>query len=165
MTGTEQEKSEQREKVKEAAVECAKQIVHDFIEGMTGISPEEAERKTRQIKNLCEVDDLLPAAYKRKALEQAKDLECTANMRQCDILLRETITLSVEGRMQERTAMLMEARRYFSRACQLGAAIEWRKAFQRADETILLTGGHRLGDPSRAKPLDPDPLTRNRAKA
>ena len=161
MTDAEQE---QREKVKEATIECAKQIVDDFVEGMTGISPEEAERKTRQIRNLCDVDDLLPADYKRKTLEQVKKLECTANMRQCDILLREAITLSVEGRMGERTAMLMEARRYFSRACQLGAALEWRKAFQRADETILLTGGHRLGDPTRAKPLNTSPPTRNRAK-
>jgi hypothetical protein len=85
-------------------------------------------------------------------------------MRQCDLLLRETISLSVEGRMQERTAMLMEARRYFARACQLGAAPEWRKAFQRADETILLTGTHRLGDPSRAKPPEMGSATSGFAK-
>jgi hypothetical protein len=153
MTGSEQQR-EQREKEKEAAIECAMQIVSDFIEGMAGISPEEAERKTRQISNLCEVDDLLPTPFKKSALHQAKELECTANMRQCDLLLRETMSLSVEGKMQERTVMLMEARRYFARACQLGAAPDWRKAFQRADETIQMTGNHRLGDPSRAKPLE-----------
>lgn len=156
MTGSKEERA-QREKEKEAAIECAKQIVGDFIEGMTGISPKEAERKTRQISNLCQVDDLLPPDYKSWALARAKELECTANMRHCDLLLREAMTLSVEGLMQERAAALMEARRYFARASQLGAAAEWRKAFQRADETIQMTGGHRLGEPSRAKPLDAGP--------
>lgn len=156
MTGSKEERM--REKEKEAAIECAKQIVGDFIEGMVGISPEEAERKTRQIGNLCQVDDLLPQDYKSWALTRAKELECTANMRQCDLLLREAMTLSVEGLMPERTATLMEARRHFARACQLGAAAEWRKAFQRADETIQMTGGHRLGEPSRAKPADTGPL-------
>lgn len=146
MTGSEQQK-EQREKEKEAAVECAMQIVSDFIEGMAGLSPEDAERKTRQISNLCAVDDLLPDHFKKLALKQATDLECNANMRQCDRLLRETMSLSVEGKMQERAATLMEARRYFTRACQLGASPEWRKAFQRADETIQMTGNHRQAKP------------------
>ena len=158
-----QETDSSREKDKETTIEFAKQLVSDFIEGMALLSPEEAERRCRQIKTLCEVDQVLPAAFKQKAFEQAREMECTANMRRCDRLLREANTLSVQGKMTERTASLMEARRYFHRACQLGARQEWRKAFERAAETIQLTG-HHLTEYSVAKPPNSAPRAPNRAK-
>ncbi len=65
--------------------------------------------------------------------------------------------------MSERTASLTEARRYFARACQLGAKSDWRNAFERAAETIQLTG-HRLADYSLAKPPNTAPRAPNRAK-
>lgn len=148
---------------KEITIELAKEMVSDFIEGMALLSPEEVERRCRQVKTLCEVDQLLPDAFKQKALTQAREMECTANMRQCDRLLRETITLSVQGKMTERTDLLMEARRHYSRACQLGAESDWRKAFERAAETIQLTG-HHLTEYSAAKPPDSAPRAPNRAK-
>lgn len=152
-----------REKDKETAIEFAKQMVSDFIEGMAPLSPEDAERRCRQIKTLCEVDTVLPDAFKQKAFEQAREMECTANMRYCDRFLREANTLSVQGKMAERTASLIEARRYFGRACQLGARTDWRKAFERAAETLQLTG-HHLAEYSTAKPPDIAPRAPNRAK-
>lgn len=158
-----QENNSSREKDKEATIEFAKQMVSDFIERMKSLNPEEAERRCRQIKTLCEVDQVLPDAFKRKAYEQAREMECIANMRRCDRLLREANTLSVQGKMTERTASLMEARTFFGRACQLGAPADWRKAFERAAETIQLTG-HRLAEHSLAKPPDVAPRAPNRAK-
>jgi hypothetical protein len=151
------------EKDKEVIIEFAKQMVSDFIDAIALLSPEDAERRCRQIKTLCEVDKVLPDDFKRKAFEQAREMECIANMRHCDRLLREANILSVQGKMTERSVPLMEARRYFGRACQLGANNDWRKAFERATETIQLTG-HRLAEYSTAKPPDIAPRAPNRAK-
>jgi hypothetical protein len=156
---------DQEDKEREAAVACAMQLVLDFVDSMAGASPESAERKARQLRSLHELDQLLPEDFKRKVMQRARDEECIANMRKCDQLLRETVALSVADRMAERSGKLMEARRYFVRASQLGAGPEWCKAFQRAEEAIRLTGGMHHSEPSRAKPQD-NPTLRapNRAK-
>lgn len=163
MTGKKEQDDSRVEKEKEATVEYAKQIVRDFIRGMADKTPEETEKRHRQIQTLCEVDEVLPFDFKKLALNQARDMECTARMRECDRLLREASSLSAEGRMAERGEALKEARRHFGRACQLGAAMPWRKAFGRAAETIQLSG--RSGaEHSQAKPAATAPRAPNRAK-
>jgi hypothetical protein len=158
-----QQDKSQAEKEKEITLAYAKQIVRDFIRGMADKSPEETEKRYRQIQTLCEVDEVLPFDFKRAALDQARDMECVARMRECDRLLREASSLSAEGRMAERGAALTEARRHFARACEVGAPQPWRKAFGRAVETIQLSG--RSGaEHSQAKPASTAPQTPNRAK-
>ena len=142
-----------RDEEREAAVECAMRMVLDFVDGMVGNTPEQAERKVNQLRSSKELDLLLPEEFKRKVLKRALDEECVANMRKCDQLLRETVALSVADRMAERGAKLAEARIYFLRASQLGAGPDWCRAFQRAEEAIRLTGGMRHADASVAKPL------------
>ena len=163
MTDKKDKDDSQVEKDKEITLEFAKQIVRDFIRGMADRTPEETEKRHRQMQTLCEVDAVLPADFKKASLEQARDMECTARMRECDRLLREATNQSVEGRMAERAESLLEARRHFTRACQLGAAEPWRKAFGRAAETIQLSG-RPSADHSLAKPAATAPRTPNRAK-
>lgn len=121
-------------------IESAKQIVRDFVHCLAAASPETAESMVRRLESLCRSDKVLPVEFKQKALRRARDLACDANMRRCDQLLREVMSLSVAGKMTERSVKLIEARSHFSRACALGAEMEWRKAFRRADETLQLTG-------------------------
>jgi hypothetical protein len=163
MTDKKEQDNSRVEKDKDATIEYAKEIVRDFIRGMADRSPEETEKRHRQIQTLCEVDAVLPADFKKASLAQARDMECTARMRECDRLLREATSQSVQGKMAERAESLMEARRHFTRACQLGATEPWRKAFQRAAETIQLSG-RPSADHSAAKPAFAAPRTPNRAK-
>jgi len=158
-------KDSQAEKEREAAIEREKQVVRDFVQKIANATPEEAERKHQQLKDWCNSDKLLPFEFKRKALLRAKILDCSVNMRRCDALLHEASSLAIDDRMAEKHHMMAEARKYYGRACKLGAEEEWRKAFQRAEETLQLTGGMRRDMPSRAKPADVAPPTPNRAKA
>jgi hypothetical protein len=124
----------------EAAVERSKQTVRDFVHKIAGATPEEAERKAQQLRDWCGHDHDLPFEFKRKAMARARELECAANMRICDALLHEATDEATAGRLTERNAKLVEARRYYGRACTLGAEEEWRKAYQRAEDTLRLTG-------------------------
>ena len=158
-------KDSQAEKDKEAAIEREKQVVREFVQKIASANAEDAERKHQQLKDWCNADKLLPFEFKRKALLRAKILECSVNMRKSDELLHEASALAIADKMSEKNQTLGEARRYFGRACKLGAEEDWRKAYKRAEETLQLTGGMKHDAPSRAKPVDHAPLTPNRAKA
>ena len=158
-------KDSQAEKDREAAIEREKQVVRDFVQKIASATPEDAERKHQQLKDWCNADKLLPFEFKRKALVRAKVLECSVNMRKSDELLDQATTLAMADKMVEKHKAMGEARRHYGRACKLGAEEDWRKAYQRAEETLQLTGGMKHDAPSRAKPADHAPLTPNRAKA
>ena len=158
-------KDSQAEKDKEAAIEREKQVVREFVQKIASANAEDAERKHQQLKDWCNADKLLPFEFKRKALLRAKILECSVNMRKSDELLHEASALAIADKMVEKHRMMGEAKRYYGRACKLGAEDDWRKAYQRAEETLQLTGGMKHDAPSRAKPADRAPLTPNRAKA
>ena len=150
---------------KEAAIEREKQVVREFVQKIANASPEDAERKHQQLKDWCNADKLLPFEFKRKALLRAKILDCSVNMRKCDALLHEASSLAIDGKTADKHRLMAEARRYYGRACKLGAEEEWRNAFKRAEETLQLTGGSNRDAPTRAKPADTAPPTPNRAKA
>jgi hypothetical protein len=137
-------------KEREAAIERGKQTVREFVQKIASAPPEEAERKTQQLRDWCGSDKELPFEFKRKAMLRARILECSTNMRACDDRLHEAADEAKIGRLDGRDASLAEARRYYGRACKLGAEEEWRKAYQRAEETLRLTGIDR-DTPSRAK--------------
>jgi hypothetical protein len=137
-------------KDREAALERSKQTVRDFVQKIASATPEDAERMGQQLRDWCGKDREVPFEFKRKAMLRAKILECSTNMRVCDAHLHEAADEAGVGRLNERDAKLAEARRYYGRACKLGAEEEWRKAYQRAEETLRLTGIDR-DTPSRAK--------------
>lgn len=138
------------EKEREAALERSKQTVRGFVQKIASATPEDAERMAQQLRDWCGKDRDLPFEFKRKAMLRAKILECSTNMRVCDERLHDASTEASAGHLSERDAKLAEARRYYGRACKLGAEEEWRKAYQRAEETLRLTGTNR-DTPSRAK--------------
>ena len=158
-------KTSQAEKEREAAVEREKQVVRDFVQKIASATAEDAERKHQQLKDWCSADKMLPFEFKRKALLRAKTLECSVNMRKADELLHQATDFAIADQMTEKHHAMSEARRFYGRACKLGAEEDWRKAYHRAEDTLQLTGGMRHDAPSRAKPADHAPVTPNRAKA
>ncbi|MCA1939427.1 MAG: hypothetical protein LDL26_00380 [Caenispirillum bisanense] len=150
---------QQRQAVERAKADCLKQL-HE----MEHADPETAERLNKALKDRCGADKTLPYDFKKALLDKAREYERNANMRQCDRLLHEAARLAAEEHMTERAQKLGAGRRYFSKACTLGADEDFRHAAQRLMETIMLTGGVHKDGPSRAKPADFAPKTPNRAK-
>ena len=144
-------KEDAAQKEREAAIERGKQTVRECVRMIASATPENAEQMNQQLRDWCGADRDLPFEFKRKAMLRARVLECSTNMRACDALLHEAVTLANEGRPQEKIAALNEARRYHGRACKLGAEDDWRKAFKRTEETIQLTGTGNRDAPTRAK--------------
>jgi hypothetical protein len=145
-------KDDPAKKAKEAAIERGKQTVREFVHKIATASPEAAEKMSQQLRDWCNSDKDLPFEFKRKAMLRAKVLECSINMRACDALLHEAVALATEGMIKEKIAKLGEARKFFGRACKLGAEDDWRRAFKRTEETIQLTGSANRDLPTRAKP-------------
>jgi hypothetical protein len=160
--GTSQAATSQADR--EAAIQRSKKTVRDLVHRMDMVSPEEAERLAKQVKDHCAGDKLLSMEFKQKANTRARELQCSANMRRADTLLHDASRLAAEEHLKERGMKLGEARRYFANACMLGADADWRKAFQRLTETIMMTGGVQHAGPTRAKPASIAPPTPNRAK-
>ncbi|HVI51361.1 MAG TPA: hypothetical protein VM661_09150 [Candidatus Sulfotelmatobacter sp.] len=152
------------EEAKQAAIAAAKKPVRETLSAMAMAQPDEAERLSQRLKDYLSADKTLPMEYKQKARERARLLECNANMRAADKVLHRAVQLAAEEHMGERSKALGEARRYFSKASTLGADQEWRKAFVRLSDTVLMTGGVHHAGPSRAKPAPIAPPTPNRAK-
>jgi hypothetical protein len=147
-----------------AAIEQSKKTVRVLVHTMHDVSPEEAERVVEKIKEIFTSDKLLPFDFRQKAFKRMRELECIANMREADHMLHKASEMAVEENMKERGFDLGEARKFYSKACTLGADDDWRKAFQRSAEAILMTGGVQHKGPTRAKPLDLAPKAPNRAK-
>ena len=144
--------------------ERAKATVRDLLKQMHAASPEEAERLGGRVKDFLKTDKILPFDLRQKAFKRARSLECDSNMRSADALLHEAGKLAAEEKMKERGEKLGVSRRYFGKACTLGADEEWQKAYKRLTETVMMTGGVHHAGPTRAKPLDTAPKAPNRAK-
>lgn len=147
-----------------AAIERSKQHCRDELKKMRAATPEEAERIAKALKDHCGYDKRLPLDFKRKALELAREYERNANMRAADKALHMALRLAAEEHLVERAQKLGEGRRYFSKACTMGADEDFRMAAQRLIENIMLTGGVQKKGPTRAKPADIAPRAPNRAK-
>lgn len=153
------------EKQKEALIAQSKRMVTDLLHKMRKASPEEAERLAEMVKQRCKDDKYLPFDFNQQAFKAARQLQCNANMRTADKILHDAAKLAAEEKMQERGQKLADARQYYSKACSLGADEDWRKAYQRLQETIMLTGGVQHKGPTRAKPASFAPANPNNAKA
>lgn len=153
-----------REEARKQAIERAKQACLKELHEMQDTRPEAAERLHKHLKDRCGADKSLPFDFKRALLEKAREHERHANMRACDRLLHEAARLAAEEHMTERAQRLGAARRYFTKACTLGADDDFRKAAERLMETVMLTGGIHQKGPTRAKPRSFAPATPNRAK-
>lgn len=164
MFGFGQENLAQKQEAERAALERSKQFCRDELKKMHSATPDEAERLSKALKDHCGHDKALPFDFKRKALELARTYECNSNMRAADVALHQALRLAAEEHMVERAQKLGEGRRYFSKACALGADEDFRKAAQRLIENVMMTGGVQKKGPTRAKPADIAPRAPNRAK-
>ena len=148
----------------EEEIEQLKLSVRKFLEHMKNASPESAAQTSDQMKNFCQSQKLLPLAFKTEALKRMRQLECEANMRVADKLIHAAAGLVHKEQLKERGQKLAESRRYFSKVCSLGAEPEWKRAYQRLAENVMMSGGISLEGVSRAKPKDFAPKNPNRAK-
>lgn len=164
MFGFGQDALAHKQAAEQAAIERSKQFCRDALKQMHWAAPEEAERLAKGLKDHCGHDKSLPFDFKRKALDLARTYECNANMRAADVALHQALRLAAEEHMVERAQKLGEGRRYFSKACALGADDDFRKAVQRLIENVMMTGGVQKKGPTRAKPGDLVPRVPNRAK-
>lgn len=164
MFGLGQDALAQKQAAEQAAIERSKQFCRESLKQMHWAGPEEAERLSKGLKDHCGHDKALPFDFKRKALELARTYECNANMRAADSALHQALRFAADEHMVERAQKLGEGRRYFSKACSLGAGDDFRKAAQRLIENVMMTGGVQKKGPTRAKPGDLVPRTPNRAK-
>jgi ribosomal protein L16 Arg81 hydroxylase len=155
----------QKQEAERLAIERAMQDCKNELRKMREAEPDEAERLSKLLKDRCGQDKLLPYDFKRKVLERARLYECNANMRAADKALHTALRLAAGEQMVQRAQKLGEGRRYFSKACTLGADQDFRAAAQRLMENIMLTGGVQHKGPTRAKPADIAPRAPNRAKA
>lgn len=150
---------------KEALIAQSKKMVTDMLAKMHDASPDDAERLAEMIKTRCKDDKYLPFDFNQKAFKAVRRLQCNANMRAADKLLHDAAKLAAEEKMKERGTKLADARKFFSKASSLGADDDWRKAYVRLQETIMLTGGIQHKGPTRAKPASFAPANPNHAKA
>lgn len=141
-----------------------KQTINQMLAQMKGASPESAASLGEQMKNFCQAEKLIPFDFKKSALAQARQLECESNMRVADKLIRQAASMIKKEEIRERGQKLAESRRYFSKVCSLGAEPEWKRAYQRLAETVMMSGGVQLEGNSRAKPVNHAPKAPNRAK-
>ena len=149
---------------REAEIERAKDEIRKLVHELRDATADQAEKLSQRVKDRCSANKYLPFDFKTKAYKMIRELECNANMRAADTLIHQAARLAAEENMRERTSKMGESRRYFGKACLLGADQEWRKAYQRLSENVMMTGGvHRPG-PTRAKPLDTAPKNPNQAK-
>ena len=149
---------------REQEIEQLKASVRKLLDRMKDTSPEDAARIVDQIKTFCGNDKLMPMAFKTETYKLMRQLECEANMRVADKLIRQASTLMRKEQLKERGQKLADSRRYFSKVCSLGADSDWKRAYQRMAETVMMSGGIQLEGVSRAKPKDFAPKTPNRAK-
>ena len=146
-----------------AALEQKMMAMYERLEGMADAAPAAAEEAHRWIREQC-TDPHLAGEFKDKVLEKARALDCNAHMRATGAALADAARLATEGRMPERSAKLIEAQTFYSKACNLGANDHFRRATGRLIETVLMTGGGRHVGPSVAKPLDTAPKNPRQAK-
>jgi len=147
------------------ALERLMAAISEEVARMKTAGPGEAERMHARMKERC-TDKRLPGDFKKRILDQARAFERDSNMRATDQILAAAVALAASENMPLRTAKLNEGRKLFSKACQLGADEEFRKATQRLIDTIMMTGGvYKPGAATKAKPADIAPQNTRNAKA
>lgn len=164
MFGFGSETQAQKLEAEKQALERSMKFCREELHKMHEASPDEAERLAKELKDVCGSDKKLPFDFKRKVLERAREYERNANMRAADAALHSALRLAADEQMVERARKLGEGRRFFSKACSLGADDDFRKAAQRLIENVMMTGGVQKKGPTRAKPADIAPRAPNRAK-
>lgn len=137
--------------------------VRQELDKMRSTTPEEAERIHQRLKERLK-DDRLPLDFRRQAGSLARKLECNANTRAVARALNWAATFARAEKMADRSKSVQEARRYLSKAIQLGAGNDFRRASEREIEAIMLSGGVVKKGPSRAKPIDSAPKNPRSAK-
>lgn len=154
----------QKDQDREIEIEKAKSQLRKMVHDLSDMTPEDIERSNKHIKEWCGKDKLIPLDFKQRAMKHAQKVERAANMLYCDTQLHHATEAAINEHHKEKMVFLGNARRYFGKATSLGADDDWRKAFKRAEENLMMTGGVHKEGPSRAKPADIAPRAPNRAK-
>jgi len=149
----------------EQEIERIKKTVNALLLQMKTAGPEDAANLSEKLKEYSQSEKLMPMDFKKSALAQAKKFECDANMRVADKLIRQAASMLAKEQIKERGRLLADSRRYFSKVCSLGADPEWKRAYQRLCDNVMMSGGVQLEGNSRAKPICLAPKAPNRAKA
>jgi len=134
---------------RELEISLRKKAVRDLLHDMQGTAPEEAARLVEKLKVYLQNDTLIPFDFRQKAFKRARVLECEANMRIADRLLFEAAALMDPAECYNRGRKLAESRTYFGKACLLGVDDDWKRAYQRLVETIMLSGRLRPANEAR----------------
>jgi hypothetical protein len=92
------------------------------------------------------VDPALNWTFVRGIRNQIRDLELVANMKACDMALREAFTYPRARRMAQRIVAVSSARFYLRRARMLGASEEFVRGAERTIACALQTDGLWFGD-------------------
>lgn len=150
---------------KEQEIERQKLAARQLLQSMHDVDPVTAAEIAERIKLFLQNDKLLPFDIRQKVTKRTRELECEANMRAADRLLREAAALMNAADLRMRGQKLADSRRHFAKVCSLGGDEAWRTAYRRLCETIMMSGGVAFDQPSRAKPVDLTPKPPNRAKS
>jgi hypothetical protein len=95
-------------------------------------------------------DPQLSWAFVRGIRAQIRDLELAANMKACDMALRDAFTYPRARRMAQRVVAVSSARFYLRRASMLGASVEFQRGAERTIACALQTDGLWPGETSAA---------------
>ncbi len=90
-------------------------------------------------------DPSLTWAFVRGIRAQVRELELTANMKACDMALRDAFAYPKARRMAQRIVAVSTARFYLRRAAMLGASEDFLRAAERTIACALMTDGLWLG--------------------
>jgi hypothetical protein len=149
----------EKKRLEDAKAECSK-----IVESMRNLPPAAAERVKQRLDAYLRDHPKIPSDFRRKALSDARALECAANMRATDAALKKALSDALRDDHKERSRLIGEARTLRAKAVSLGANEEFATAVARKIEIIMMSGGVEHDGPTIAKPLSTAPVNPNRAK-
>ena len=91
-------------------------------------------------------DPRLSWTFVRGIWAQVRDLELAANMKACDMALRDAFAYPNAHRMAQRIVAVSSARFHLRRAAMLGASADFLRAAERTIACALMTDGLWLGE-------------------
>jgi len=100
-------------------------------------------------------DPALNWAFVRGIRAQIRDLELAANMKACDMALRDAFAYPKARRKAQRIVAVSSARFHLRRAAMLGASEEFLRAAERTIACALQTDGLWFGDAIMARFVEP----------
>ena len=111
-----------------------------LIASMRMAKPLDAERTRTKLDEIFKRVPKMPIEFKRKITDDARGLECAANMRAADDKLNAAMDKARKDDEPERNRLVSEARGFYNKAVSLGADPRFRATAQRKIDVIMMTG-------------------------